>query len=173
MSKLLYEEAVRIIEPGLYQHFKGNYYEVLCIARHSESLEPMVVYKALYGDGGVWTRPADMWNETVEHRGEAVKRFRKLSPVERVSFYEVLFDEVSAAKDKRSSDMDLKVPQSGANAGMDSQPGEIALKLRILDDYYTSGQWREDYEADEKGLWPEDLKRGVLSQDALYDLLSE
>ena len=44
-------------------------------------------------------------------------------------------------------------------------------KLRLLDDYYSSGEWREDYEADERGELPPDLKRGVLSQDALYDLL--
>ncbi len=51
------------IKPGRYRHFKGNEYEVLYIAKHSETLEPMVVYKALYGDGGVWVRPAEMWTE--------------------------------------------------------------------------------------------------------------
>ena len=63
------------IKPGKYHHFKGNMYEVLCVATHSESLEPMVVYRALYGDGGTWVRPASMWNETVEHEGETVTRF--------------------------------------------------------------------------------------------------
>lgn len=63
------------IKPGLYRHFKGNEYEVLYIAKHSETLEPMVVYKALYGDGGVWVRPAEMWNETVTRDGKTFKRF--------------------------------------------------------------------------------------------------
>ena len=63
------------IKPGLYRHFKGNEYEVLYIAKHSETLEPMVVYKALYGDGGVWVRPAEMWNETVTREGKAFRSF--------------------------------------------------------------------------------------------------
>ena len=53
------------IQPGRYRHFKGNEYQVLGIARHSETLEELVVYRALYGDGGLWVRPASMWTETV------------------------------------------------------------------------------------------------------------
>ena len=63
------------IKIGKYRHFKGNEYEVLCVAKHSETLEPMVVYRALYGDFGVWVRPASMWNESVEKDGRKVKRF--------------------------------------------------------------------------------------------------
>lgn len=63
------------IKKGKYRHFKGNEYEVIDIARHSESGEEMVVYKALYGDGGLWVRPADMWNETIERDGRVFKRF--------------------------------------------------------------------------------------------------
>lgn len=63
------------IKIGRYRHFKGNEYEVLCIAKHSETQEEMVVYKALYGDGGVWVRPACMWNETVERDGKTFPRF--------------------------------------------------------------------------------------------------
>ena len=63
------------VKPGKYRHFKGNEYEVLGTARHSETLEEMVVYRALYGDGGLWVRPATMWNETVEHNGQRVSRF--------------------------------------------------------------------------------------------------
>ncbi len=66
------------IQPGRYRHFKGKEYEVLCIATHSETLEPMVVYKALYGEGGVWVRPASMWNETVERDGQTYQRFTYL-----------------------------------------------------------------------------------------------
>ena len=63
------------IKAGRYRHFKGNEYEVLYIARHSETLEPLVVYRALYGEGGVWVRPAAMWNETVEREGQKYRRF--------------------------------------------------------------------------------------------------
>lgn len=57
------------IKTGKYRHFKGNEYLVLDVAYHSETLAPMVVYKALYGDGKTWVRPAEMWNETV-HRDD-------------------------------------------------------------------------------------------------------
>ena len=66
------------IELGRYKHFKGNEYEVIGIAKHSETLEEMVVYRALYGEGGIWVRPRNMWNETVVHNGETVKRFTKI-----------------------------------------------------------------------------------------------
>jgi len=63
------------IRVGRYRHFKGNEYEVLYLAKHSETLEPMVVYRALYGEHGVWVRPAHMWNETVERDGQTYTRF--------------------------------------------------------------------------------------------------
>ncbi|MBR5547546.1 MAG: DUF1653 domain-containing protein [Clostridia bacterium] len=63
------------LKPGIYRHFKGNRYELLYVARHSETLEPMVVYRALYGEGGVWVRPAAMWNEHVEKDGYSGPRF--------------------------------------------------------------------------------------------------
>ena len=140
-----YEEAVAAIPPGRYRHFKGKDYEVIGIARHSETEEPMVVYRALYGDYGMWVRPASMWNETVEHGGQTYRRFYRLDRIERVERYERLFDEVT------------------------THPN--AEKYRLLEAYYTSGEWQEDYEADERGEFPHDMKRGVLSQDALYDLL--
>ncbi len=63
------------IKLGKYKHFKGNLYEVIAIANHSETMEPMVVYKALYGSGDYFVRPASMWNETVERDGKTYKRF--------------------------------------------------------------------------------------------------
>ena len=63
------------IRPGRYRHFKGNEYEVLYLATHSETREPMVVYRALYGERGVWVRPASMWNETVTRDGVTYRRF--------------------------------------------------------------------------------------------------
>ena len=66
------------IKTGKYRHFKGNEYEVLYVAKHSETLEEMVVYRALYGEGGVWVRPAEMWNETITRDGKTFKRFEKV-----------------------------------------------------------------------------------------------
>lgn len=63
------------IKPGKYRHFKGNLYEVIGTATHSETMEPMVVYRALYGDGGLWVRPAAMWEETVDREDYHGPRF--------------------------------------------------------------------------------------------------
>lgn len=63
------------MKPGIYRHFKGNLYRVIGVARHSETLEDMVVYQALYGEGGLWVRPAGMWNEIVQHNGVPTPRF--------------------------------------------------------------------------------------------------
>ena len=63
------------IRPGRYHHFKGKEYRVLYTARHSETLEPMVVYQALYGERGIWVRPAAMWGEHVEREGYSGPRF--------------------------------------------------------------------------------------------------
>lgn len=63
------------IKLGKYRHFKGMEYEVIGVAKHSETLEEMVVYRALYGEGGLWTRPVSMWNETVERDGKTFQRF--------------------------------------------------------------------------------------------------
>ncbi len=55
-----------MLQPGVYRHFKGNEYELLYVAAHSETMEPMVVYRALYGERGVWVRPLAMWIEQVD-----------------------------------------------------------------------------------------------------------
>ena len=60
---------------GIYSHYKGNEYEVIGFARHSETLEDMVIYKALYGEGGTWVRPLSMWDNPIEIDGKTVKRF--------------------------------------------------------------------------------------------------
>ena len=69
------------IRPGRYRHFKGREYEVLYVATHSETMEPMVVYRALYGDRGIWVRPASMWNETGTRDGVSAPRFAYVGPM--------------------------------------------------------------------------------------------
>ena len=64
------------IKPGKYRHFKGNLYEVIGVARHSETQEEMVVYRALYGEYGLWVRPAVIWTETVDRDGYHGPRFQ-------------------------------------------------------------------------------------------------
>ena len=113
--------------------------------RGTQRQEAMVVYKALYGEQGIWVRPADMWNEQVTRDGKTYRRFYRLDRIERVEKFERLFDEARTSHDPE--------------------------KLAALTAYYTSGEWRADYEADERGELPPDLKRGVLFQYGLYDLL--
>ena len=63
------------LKPGKYRHFKGGEYELLAVATHSETEEPMVVYRALYGEQGLWVRPARMWTEIIDRDGYHGPRF--------------------------------------------------------------------------------------------------
>lgn len=71
------QEAREQVPCGIYRHYKGNRYEVLGTAIHSETLEMMVVYRALYGTGETWVRPLAMWHEEVEVSGVRVRRFQR------------------------------------------------------------------------------------------------
>ena len=64
------------LKPGRYRHFKGNEYQLIDVASHSETMEKMVVYKALYGEHGLWVRPATMWTEIVERDDYIGPRFQ-------------------------------------------------------------------------------------------------
>ena len=66
-------------KPGIYKHFKGNLYQLIGVANHSETMEPMVIYKALYGEGGLWVRPAYMWTEIVQKGDYTGPRFQYIS----------------------------------------------------------------------------------------------
>lgn len=66
---------------GLYQHYKGNYYNVIELCRHSETLEELVAYQALYGDYGLWVRPLKLFLESVELDGQALPRFKFIKTV--------------------------------------------------------------------------------------------
>lgn len=70
-------KVIHVIEPGRYRHYKGNDYEVIGIATHSETEEKMVVYRPLYGEGALWVRPLAMFAETVTINGNAQPRFAK------------------------------------------------------------------------------------------------
>jgi hypothetical protein len=65
-----------MIQAGVYRHYKGNTYQVIGIAKHSETEEDLVVYRALHGTFGLWVRPLDMFCEKVEIGGEIVSRFK-------------------------------------------------------------------------------------------------
>lgn len=71
-----------VLPPGRYRHYKGRHYEVLGVARHSETGEALVVYRCLYGDFGLWVRPQVMFLEAVEVGGESIPRFVYLGPME-------------------------------------------------------------------------------------------
>ena len=62
-----------------YKHFKGNIYRVLHIAKHSETLEDMIVYQAMYGERGIWVRPKTMFEETIERDGKVIRRFEEIT----------------------------------------------------------------------------------------------
>ena len=66
---------MKSIQLGIYRHYKGNKYEVIGFAKHSETLEEMVIYRALYGENGTWVRPLSMWENLIEVDGKTVKRF--------------------------------------------------------------------------------------------------
>lgn len=71
-----------MLTPGLYQHYKGNRYEVVDVATHSETEEKMVIYRALYGEWGLWVRPLSMFAEEVKVAGRCIPRFSYLGEVE-------------------------------------------------------------------------------------------
>ncbi len=64
-----------VIKPGRYRHFKGNEYDVIGVARDSETLQALVVYRALYGERGLWVRPLEMFTEVIEREGQRLPRF--------------------------------------------------------------------------------------------------
>jgi len=66
----------KMIKKGKYKHFKGNFYQVVDVARNSETLEDFVVYRALYGDNGLWIRPLEMFLEEVDIDGKSIERFQ-------------------------------------------------------------------------------------------------
>jgi hypothetical protein len=68
-----------MVKLGLYRHYKGNLYQVLSVARHSETLEPVVVYQALYGNYGIWVRPLTMFEEKITIDGKTLDRFTFLN----------------------------------------------------------------------------------------------
>lgn len=70
------------MQPGIYQHYKGPKYQVIGVAKHSESEEPHVVYRCLYGEFDLWIRPLAMFAEQVTVNGEQVPRFRWIGPAE-------------------------------------------------------------------------------------------
>lgn len=104
------------ILPGRYQHFKGNEYEVMYVGTHSETQEAMVIYRPLYGEGGIWVRPASMWNEEVERNGIILKRFKYMGKLSQKSkSIKINFDEESFLKDLKGF---LRIESTNGDAGL-------------------------------------------------------
>lgn len=119
---------------GIYRHFKGKRYELLDLARHSETLEWMVVYRALYGEGGTWVRPLSMWFETVEHEGKTVQRFALESAFENeeITLFEV--------EEERT-----EIPAAVEIADQLSVDG-LSPKFQVLKRFYGYDSFREGQE---------------------------
>ena len=127
-------------EKGVYRHYKGNEYELLGVARHSETLEPMAVYRALYGDGGLWVRPLSMWSEMVEAGGARVPRFAPISKETPV--------EAPESGGVREGGAPEPSPRDGAWGAEASEPQDgLSPKLRALKRYYGYDSFREGQEA--------------------------
>ncbi len=107
---LTVQEARQLIPAGRYRHFKGNEYEVLDIACHSETEEPMVLYRALYGSHGLWVRPASMWLETVEREGHVFRRFTQIQHPGRYIAFDV---ETPNSRNNRISAIGITVIEDG------------------------------------------------------------
>ena len=111
------------IVTGLYQHFKGAYYKVIEVAKHSETEEELVVYRALYGDKELWLRPLSMFCETIEHEGVEKPRFRYLE-----SQTEVLEMTVLDVKSGQATEFELAF--SEAEIFLKSTQGYICHSLK-------------------------------------------
>jgi len=128
------------IATGLYQHFKGAYYQVMEVAKHSETEEELVVYRALYGDKGVWLRPLSMFCESVEHEGAIKPRFRYLEPQT-----EVLEMAILDIKSGQTTEFELAF--SEAETILNSMQGYISHSLKKSlensDRYVLLGSWQK------------------------------
>jgi cupin 2 domain-containing protein len=93
------------LQPGRYRHYKGNEYSVLGVARHSESLEELVVYRPEYGERGLWVRPWQMFSEMVDVNGQAVPRFQPLGSTASAS------DELAAPRTNIFAELPSQLPK--------------------------------------------------------------
>jgi len=133
---------------GLYRHYKGPYYKVVDVARHSETEEPLVIYQALYGEKGMWARPLTMFTETVEIDGVTVPRFAFIDPQT-----EVL--ELAVLNVKQGQQADFEAAFAKAEAIIASMSGYISHSLgRCIEDkarYSLMVSW-QDLESHEQGF---------------------
>ena len=136
---------------GIYRHFKGGRYELIDFAKHSETLETMVVYRALYGEGGLWVRPLSMWSETVERDGQTYTRFlpeEEYLRLQEAREREAAFEDAPPPEDAPPENVDSAAPpedglvESGAAAEAPSAP-EFSDKLDVLKRVYGYDSFRE------------------------------
>lgn len=125
------------IAPGRYRHYKGQLYEVMGIARHSETEEQLVVYRALYGDFGLWVRPLDLFNQDVEKDGKTLPRF----------------DYLEAGNETESSgDSEPQTGTSSESTDRSSQ-GAAHLMVESMDDEITEEVFEAEKAIHERYEW--------------------
>jgi len=120
------------ILPGRYQHFKGNEYEVMYVGTHSETQEAMVVYRQLYGEGGVWVRPASMWNEEIERNGAILKRFKYMGKSQKKSRVKTNFDEEAFLKNLKGL---LRIESTNGDAGLITEEAPLGMGINDAINY--------------------------------------
>lgn len=143
---------MNMIKPGIYEHYKGNRYELIAIANHSETLEKMVVYKALYEEGEYWVRPLSMWEEVIEVNGKRLPRFRYIESQNRHPdvYLEDIADNLEEATDCWEQYLNIRTGEFEAlSDGTYIETDEkLAEKIEESEDYIRLPNQREIHEYD-------------------------
>ena len=117
---------------GVYRHYKGNHYEVVGFAKHSETLEDMVVYKALYGEGGTWVRPLAMWENPIEADGKTVKRFEYVGEADEQSELTEAHRALSSTL-KKCEKIDLDKQGKSQRTLLERRIAALKIALNLID----------------------------------------
>jgi hypothetical protein len=153
---------------GVYRHYKGSSYEAIGVAKHSETLEDMVIYKALNGDGEIWARPLSMWGELVEDGGRTVKRFEYLGDSRATARKIVYFDMDNVLVDFKSGIAQLSAEVQAEYEGrlddaprifslMRPMPGAVEAVYKIAKKYdvyiLSTSPWKNPTGLQDKQNW--------------------
>ena len=123
---------MRTIPLGVYRHYKGNHYEIFGFAKHSETLEDMVMYKALYGEGGTWVRPLSMLENLIDVDGKTVKRFEYIGESERQNDLTEAHREIISTLQKCEK-IDLDKQGKSQRTLLERRTGALKTALRLIE----------------------------------------